>query len=444
MALLNSPAPTPIPLNATSCTAAPPSTTITTTSPRTTTTTPESSIASSSTPTPTPTPTTTPTPPKQAQPKKQPDPCSICLSPITARAIALPCNHWTFDFPCLATWARSRSDPTCPLCKVRLEGIEYEFREGGGCERVVFGSGGEGDGGRDWGRDWRRDRTVPRSRNRWGPRSGYGSGSGYERHRERERERARKYPRSHPLCLPSSNPPPAPPHTSPRSESYRIKPHEPQILAARRSLYSQNQYSAHIGSNPSNKYRDFSPAEFRASPSLQSRARTWVRRELGVFAAYGGLGTGFEGATDMDAAMCMKGGRGEAIDFATGYTLSLLSSIDLKRDPERAITLLYPFLWDSPSLLEGSDGDDEKEGSQGEDEKEGVDENEGEGRDEKEAMRDEKRTRKRRSCTKLFLHELIAWLRSPYKRVEEWDCVVQYCCAFDGGEGRERGRMSAS
>lgn len=31
-----------------------------------------------------------------------------------------------------------------------------------------------------------------------------------------------------------------------------------------------------------------------------------------------------------------------------------------------------------------------------------------------------------RQCTRLFLHELNAWLRSPYRKVEEWDEEVQY------------------
>lgn len=31
-----------------------------------------------------------------------------------------------------------------------------------------------------------------------------------------------------------------------------------------------------------------------------------------------------------------------------------------------------------------------------------------------------------RQCARLFLHELNAWLRSPYQKVEEWDVNVQY------------------
>jgi hypothetical protein len=31
-----------------------------------------------------------------------------------------------------------------------------------------------------------------------------------------------------------------------------------------------------------------------------------------------------------------------------------------------------------------------------------------------------------RDHARLFLHELNAWLRSPYERVEEWDRRVQY------------------
>ena len=43
------------------------------------------------------------------------DTCVICLQHVTERAIAVPCNHYTFDFVCLVSWLQERS--TCPLCK---------------------------------------------------------------------------------------------------------------------------------------------------------------------------------------------------------------------------------------------------------------------------------------------------------------------------------------
>jgi hypothetical protein len=42
-----------------------------------------------------------------------------------------------------------------------------------------------------------------------------------------------------------------------------------------------------------------------------------------------------------------------------------------------------------------------------------------------------------RENSKLFLHELNAWLRSPYAKVEEWDRNVQYI-----EEMEERGQNS--
>lgn len=44
-----------------------------------------------------------------------PDHCVICLEQITERAISVPCNHYTFDFLCLASWVQQRS--ACPLCR---------------------------------------------------------------------------------------------------------------------------------------------------------------------------------------------------------------------------------------------------------------------------------------------------------------------------------------
>jgi Ring finger domain len=53
------------------------------------------------------------------------DNCVICLAPISERAVAVPCNHCSFDFACLAHWLREQA--TCPLCKdtsINLRSIE--------------------------------------------------------------------------------------------------------------------------------------------------------------------------------------------------------------------------------------------------------------------------------------------------------------------------------
>lgn len=41
-----------------------------------------------------------------------------------------------------------------------------------------------------------------------------------------------------------------------------------------------------------------------------------------------------------------------------------------------------------------------------------------------------------RAHARLFLHEVRAWLRSPYVRVEDWDRNVQYAVPVKVGEGR--------
>lgn len=44
-----------------------------------------------------------------------------------------------------------------------------------------------------------------------------------------------------------------------------------------------------------------------------------------------------------------------------------------------------------------------------------------------------------RAHARLFLHEVRAWLRSPYARVEDWDRNVQYAVPVKAGEGGRDG-----
>ena len=50
--------------------------------------------------------------------------CTICLESITERAVAVPCNHLTFDFLCLVSWLQERA--TCPLCKATVTEVQYD------------------------------------------------------------------------------------------------------------------------------------------------------------------------------------------------------------------------------------------------------------------------------------------------------------------------------
>ncbi|KAK3677300.1 hypothetical protein LTR78_002838 [Recurvomyces mirabilis] len=54
-----------------------------------------------------------------------PDTCTICLQTITERAVAVPCNHLTFDYLCLVSWLQERA--TCPLCKAVVREVQYDF-----------------------------------------------------------------------------------------------------------------------------------------------------------------------------------------------------------------------------------------------------------------------------------------------------------------------------
>jgi Ring finger domain len=60
--------------------------------------------------------------------------CVICLETITERAVALPCKHDCFDFPCLGNWLTKHT--TCPLCKGQVEKLEYDFNGAG--ESKIF------------------------------------------------------------------------------------------------------------------------------------------------------------------------------------------------------------------------------------------------------------------------------------------------------------------
>jgi hypothetical protein len=103
------------------------------------------------------------------------------------------------------------------------------------------------------------------------------------------------------------------------------------------------------------------------SPDLQSKARTWIRRELRVFTF---LHTDPTGSSSNAATTSSNA------EFLLSYIVSILKMVDLKGSSGHAENLLTEFLG--------------------------------------------------RENSRLFLHELNAWLRSPYTKVEEWDLNVQY------------------
>jgi hypothetical protein len=133
-----------------------------------------------------------------------------------------------------------------------------------------------------------------------------------------------------------------------------------------------------MGSNAFSGYRDLTPQMVASSEELQSRAKTWIRRELRVFAFLYPDST--TSSNDAATTSCNA-------EFLLSYIVSILKMVDIKASNGHAENLLAEFLG--------------------------------------------------RENSKLFLHELNAWLRSPYAKVEEWDRNVQYI-----EEMEERGQNS--
>lgn len=103
------------------------------------------------------------------------------------------------------------------------------------------------------------------------------------------------------------------------------------------------------------------------STELQSKARMWIRRELRVFTFLHADpdGSPYEGPTTSSNA-----------EFLLSYIVAILKKVDLKASNGHAEDLLQEFLG--------------------------------------------------RENARLFLHELSAWMRSPYTKLGEWDQNVQY------------------
>jgi hypothetical protein len=184
-------------------------------------------------------------------------------------------------------------------------------------------------------------------------------------------------PKTYPIRRTHPAPTQVPPSLEPpRHRSVRrpvTPPREDPALQRRRHVYRYKLYSFHIGSNPFSRYRDITPHMIATTPALQSRARAWIRRELRVFTFLHMLpaGSSAGGPTTSSNA-----------EFLLAYVVSILKMVDLKASNGHAENLLTEFL----------------------------------GRDN----------------ARLFLHELGAWLRSPFAKLEEWDEEVQYgdvdCC----------------
>lgn len=173
---------------------------------------------------------------------------------------------------------------------------------------------------------------------------------------------------------------PATPHLLSRPRRYRNRrprhvesrlpvQNSEAALLRRRQVYRKQLYSHHVGSNRLSRFRELSPEQFCRDEELVRRARMWIRRELQVFDVF----------NTHDKREEHDGGekrRANNAEFLLEYIIGIMKTVNLKGSGGHAEELLKDFL--------------------------GMDD------------------------AKLFLHELRAWLRSPYVALEDWDRHVQY------------------
>lgn len=144
----------------------------------------------------------------------------------------------------------------------------------------------------------------------------------------------------------------------------RVLPTPDETILRRRHIYRNQLYSLHVGSNRVSRFRDLTPQLFNSDAELASRARKWIRRELRVFEFLNP-----DNASGSDR-------RANNAEFLLEYIVAILKTVDIRDSGGQAEDMIQEFL----------------------------------GRD----------------ATRLFLHELRAWLRSPYTSLEDWDRHVQY------------------
>ncbi|KAI0880460.1 uncharacterized protein GGS22DRAFT_174908 [Annulohypoxylon maeteangense] len=152
-------------------------------------------------------------------------------------------------------------------------------------------------------------------------------------------------------------------------EAPRRRPTVDEALLRRQDVYRDQLYSLHVGSNLRSGHRDLTPRVFESDPEIVSRARTWLRRELQVFEFLRTPPT----AQSSDDAMTRR--RANNAEFLLEYIIAILKTVDIQGSQGQAEEMLKDFL----------------------------------GRDH----------------TKLLLHELKSFLRSPWS-LETWDNKVQY------------------
>jgi len=154
------------------------------------------------------------------------------------------------------------------------------------------------------------------------------------------------------------------PYRQRREYAPRTLPTPDEALLRRRHIYRNQLFSLHVGSNRVSRFRDLTPQLFNSDAELISRARKWIRRELQVFEFLNPDNT-----TGFDR-------RANNAEFLLEYIVAILKTVDVQGSGGQAEDMLQDFLG--------------------------------------------------REHTRLFLHELRAWLRSPYTSLDDWDRHVQY------------------
>lgn len=154
------------------------------------------------------------------------------------------------------------------------------------------------------------------------------------------------------------------PYRPRRPYSPQTLPTPDEALLRRRHIYHNQLFSLHVGSNRVSRFRDLTPALLSTDAELISRARKWVRRELQVF----------EFLTPDNTTGSDR--RASNAEFLLEYIVAILKTVDIQGSSGQAEEMLREFLG--------------------------------------------------RENTRLFLHELRAWLRSPYTSLSDWDRHVQY------------------
>lgn len=121
------------------------------------------------------------------------------------------------------------------------------------------------------------------------------------------------------------------------------------------------------------------PEQFNRDEALVSRARKWIRRELQVFSFLNPDPEDEDSGRDYvprPGRQRLEQRRANNAEFLLEYVVAILRTVDIRGSAGQAEELLRDFVG--------------------------------------------------RENARLFLHELLAWLRSPYTSLQDWDRHVQY------------------